>query len=173
MTKQIKILIAVFLIILFFPKPCGRWTTAAALKVEQKCYGIKVSTGILPFVVGGGELYCFGIPSFSKKPTFNCNEPSDCISGCGWRATHGGVNGCIAVNKNSRDYLEHNNLKLEERFPVLCYENQCALEISVEEDILEFGVKEVIFSFKQENSSITPYSLDPLGYPIYLFQGPK
>ena len=164
--NKLTIILIILLVIFFFPKPCGRYTSAASLRMERKCYGIKFSFG----GAGGGLLLCWGICSPSKKPDFHCINTEDCISGCGWRATYSGIGasdkttGCIVVNKNSQDYLEHNKLVPEERFPVLCYENQCAFRVKVKDES-KIGVEEMIVGFQEaENLRIKPVVLHPKGY---------
>jgi hypothetical protein len=159
--RRLILVLIIVLVIFFFPKPCGKWTTAASSMMEYKCYGIKT---LIPLASpGGGPFFCLGVYNpFKKEPSFGCTEATDCISGCGWRATYGGIGGCIAVNKNSKDYLEHNNLKTEEKFPLVCQKNNCAFRVEVKNDIFELGVNEAIIGFKEgETLHITPYFLIP------------
>jgi len=168
MAKKIKLAIIVLLIIFFFPKPCGTWTTAAVLKMETKCFGLKIWNF---FSTGGGPYYCLGMNDLPKKPDFSCNNDNDCVSGCGWRGTYSGIryekenDGCVAVNKNSQDYLKRNKLKIMDSFPLVCYDNNCAFRVEISEKLQEkLGIKagEVIVGFKEmKDSSVGPFILGP------------
>jgi len=112
---------------------------------------------------GGGHFYCSGICYSSKKPDFTCNNVDDCICACGHAAKYGGAHQCIAINKSSKSFLEYNDLEIENKFILLCYEKHCALQIKTEDYITEES-REIIYGFgisNRENLYIEPFELNP------------